>query len=265
MTDPLSWEDFLYLGLCVLMALPLLIVAVKALLRWLGLKEPGAAHNVHGLSMFWRHWLRMLPFGYIAATVWAGLDVMAVYLDWWDFNEKWVLGPKIFGMPFEELLFFAVVPIPLTFMLYLLLRRDLREMPKWQQTVLDMLLWVGVATGIGTGFFYADEGLDRAALEGFWLAAVTCMTAAAQTLRKARAFRNWLFAAAALYLVLDGILNALQVVHHHSAGHTTGQWFLGLWPVENLMYAASLFITVVFPAGTYYLKRIKPRPWASPQ
>jgi lycopene cyclase domain-containing protein len=63
-----------------------------------------------GVRVYRRPWL-------VARTL---LPVMAVFLAWdlsaharghWWFDERYVLGPRLLGLPLEEWLFFAVVPM----------------------------------------------------------------------------------------------------------------------------------------------------------
>jgi lycopene cyclase domain-containing protein len=37
-------------------------------------------------------------------------DIIATYFHHWSFNSDYILGKKIFGLPFEEILFFITVP-----------------------------------------------------------------------------------------------------------------------------------------------------------
>ncbi len=37
-------------------------------------------------------------------------DVLFTYLGFWSFNSRYVLGPHLLGLPFEEWLFFVVIP-----------------------------------------------------------------------------------------------------------------------------------------------------------
>jgi lycopene cyclase domain-containing protein len=43
------------------------------------------------------------------------IDIIAVKRDLWTFNSDYVLGFYLFGLPFEEVLFFLVVPFSCLF------------------------------------------------------------------------------------------------------------------------------------------------------
>ena len=44
----------------------------------------------------------------VAFLVW---DVVAAARGWWAFSDKLTLGPRLWGLPVEEVAFFVVVPV----------------------------------------------------------------------------------------------------------------------------------------------------------
>ena len=73
-------------------------------------------YKFHLFSMKWAGILA--GFGVISLPfiLW---DIIATRDGHWAFNEKFILGPKIFGLPIEELLFFFMVPVVMLVVWYL--------------------------------------------------------------------------------------------------------------------------------------------------
>ena len=85
-----AWQYLLVLGLCVAVTLPLEIIG--------------------GARVYRRHkalLAKLVP----VVLVFAGWDLIAVRRgDWW-FSARYILGPRVAGLPVEEWLFFLVVPV----------------------------------------------------------------------------------------------------------------------------------------------------------
>ncbi len=54
-----------------------------------------------------KHVLKGMAIALGVGTVW---DYVAISRGWWAYGEKFILGPKLFGIPLEDFLFFVVVP-----------------------------------------------------------------------------------------------------------------------------------------------------------
>lgn len=64
---------------------------------------------------FYRKWKYYLPATLITALFFLVWDYFKTLYGVWGFNEAYVLGPKVFGLPVEEYLFFFTVPYACTF------------------------------------------------------------------------------------------------------------------------------------------------------
>lgn len=84
-----SWQYLTVLGLCVAVTLPLEIVAGARVYR-----RPAALLAV------------LAP----VVAVFGGWDLLAVHQGEWWYNPRYLLGPRLLGLPAEEWLFFLVVP-----------------------------------------------------------------------------------------------------------------------------------------------------------
>jgi lycopene cyclase domain-containing protein len=54
-------------------------------------------------------------------------DVLYNYLGVWGFSDRYTLGFRVFGLPFEELLFFIVIPFCCTFLFFCAMRYKIFE------------------------------------------------------------------------------------------------------------------------------------------
>jgi lycopene beta-cyclase len=84
------WYYLLVLVACVLVTLPLELLSGARVYR-----RPG------------RTAAAVLP----AATVFLAWDLLAHDRGHWWFDDRYVLGPRLLGLPLEEWLFFLVVPV----------------------------------------------------------------------------------------------------------------------------------------------------------
>ncbi len=85
-----AWQYTLVLALCVAVTLPLEIIGGARVYR-----RPRALLAT------------LVP----VVLVFAGWDLIAVRRrDWW-FSARYILGPRVTGLPVEEWLFFLVVPV----------------------------------------------------------------------------------------------------------------------------------------------------------
>jgi lycopene cyclase domain-containing protein len=85
-----AWQYLLVLGACVAVTLPLEII---------------------GGARVYRRPKALLATLAPVLAVFAGWDLIAVRRgDWW-FTERYILGLRLVGLPVEEWLFFAVVPV----------------------------------------------------------------------------------------------------------------------------------------------------------
>jgi lycopene cyclase domain-containing protein len=73
-----------------------------------------------------RKWIALLCAVLVAVPFWIW-DIYATHRGHWDFNEKYILGPKIINLPFEEVLFFLAIPFSCQY-----LYRVICEYTTWQ-------------------------------------------------------------------------------------------------------------------------------------
>lgn len=76
-----------------------------------------------------RRWVAILVAILVAIPFWVW-DVYATDRGHWEFNPKYILGPKILNLPLEEVLFFLTVPFSCQY-----LYRVISEYTTWQNLI----------------------------------------------------------------------------------------------------------------------------------
>ncbi|MDQ6938010.1 MAG: lycopene cyclase domain-containing protein [Actinomycetota bacterium] len=59
----------------------------------------------------YRRWRRAAAAIVPVAAVFIAWDGLAVRAEWWSFDYRYLLGPRLGRLPLEELLFFLVIPV----------------------------------------------------------------------------------------------------------------------------------------------------------
>jgi lycopene cyclase domain-containing protein len=85
-----SWQYLLLLASCVAVTLPLEVV---------------------GGARVYRRPRALLATLAPVVAVFGGWDLIAVHRGQWWYNARYILGPRLAGLPVEEWLFFLVVPV----------------------------------------------------------------------------------------------------------------------------------------------------------
>ncbi len=73
-------------------------------------------YKLHLFSMKWQGLLAGFGVVSLPFIIW---DIIATDNGHWAFNEEFILGPKLFGLPIEEILFFFLVPVVMLIVWYL--------------------------------------------------------------------------------------------------------------------------------------------------
>ena len=65
---------------------------------------------VWGLHVYAR-WRLLLRVAAAVVPAWVALDAVAAHQGLWRYNPRYVLPPRVLGLPLEEVAFFVVVPL----------------------------------------------------------------------------------------------------------------------------------------------------------
>lgn len=130
-------------------------------------------NHYYKMRLFTQKWQGLLAgFGVVSLPfiIW---DVIATRDGHWAFNEEFILGPKILGLPIEEILFFFLVPIVMIIVWYLVRYRVVEryiDLNFLYRPVLVILLlssvmtvhrpYAFIVTGIATFFWFIAARTD---------------------------------------------------------------------------------------------------------
>ncbi len=64
---------------------------------------------------FYKKWKYILPGLLITSVLYLAWDSVFTFKNVWSFNDDYILGVKLFGLPLEEMLFFVTVPFACIF------------------------------------------------------------------------------------------------------------------------------------------------------
>lgn len=177
---------------------------------------------------WWRAWLPALIAISLVGAIFITWDIAAAQAGHWAFNDAFVLGWRIYGLPFEEYLFFAAIGLVTLAMWGLQSRGPLTEVSRW---------WLALPAAAAGGLlvFYSGKGYSMAA------AAAALITVGALLWQRAILTKRWLHWQAAmlvLFIVFNTCLTALPIVTY-GAGHFSGLR-LGTIPLEDFLYNFTL-------------------------
>lgn len=103
---------------------------------------------------FYREWKYLFPAILIMAVFFIGKDVLFAASNIWGFNDRYLIGIRMLGLPLEEWLFFIVVPYACVF-IYACLLAYLKSDPL--RNIHQPLLYVLSLILLLTGILYYDR------------------------------------------------------------------------------------------------------------
>lgn len=184
---------------------------------------------------FFRRWKALFPAIVLTALLFLIWDIWFTDIGVWGFNEEYLVGWSLFGLPLEEWLFFFVVPYACLFIYdclisYLPVPADVRWARIWTQGLAAVLLIVGI--------IYWDH----------WYTAITFIGGSFLLLLNLYAFptpylgRFWFGYAVSLipFLLVNGVLTALPIVWYNDAENLAIR--IGTIPLEDTMYLMWLLL-----------------------
>ena len=67
---------------------------------------------------FIKQWKSFWPAALISSLIFIGWDIYYTEIGVWGFNDRYLIGTKLFGLPLEEILFFICIPYSSVFTYY---------------------------------------------------------------------------------------------------------------------------------------------------
>ncbi len=200
---------------------------------------------------FYRNWPSLFPAILVNAAGFILWDVLFTEAGVWGFNDEYLTGVYIFGLPLEELLFFFTVPYACVFIYDVLnayIRRDLLQ--PYAKTIVFLLLPLLVAVAV--------FNLSRLYTSiTFLLLAVTLVVhyRVFNTKYLGRFFLAYLVHLVP-FLIVNGVLTYLPVVWYNN-DYNLGIRLISI-PVEDTMYSMlMLLITISVYEGLRERRAVK--------
>lgn len=182
---------------------------------------------------FYKQWKYYLPANFFTAVVFLVWDYFKTKYGVWGFNDAYILGPKVCGLPLEEILFFITVPYSCTF-IYASIGYGLRQYkPTFElnRSVIFISLFALLAS-----VFFMQKAYTFSVLLGVGLV----LPWVAFTLPPAKLHLFLLTYTISLLpmAVVNGLLTALPVVVYDNSQNLNIR--IGTIPVEDFIYCIIL-------------------------
>lgn len=188
---------------------------------------------------FWRKWVPFLGSFLTVGTAFIIWDVYATAEGHWSFNEEYLVGLRLFGLPVEEIMFFFTVPYACLFTFdaisYYMKDRKVPYSP-----------WPFLLTGAASfvlGAVYWPQGYTSIVLlqMGVLLAVVPLI---GKQVVSSRVYWIYILITTGLFVIFNMVLTAVPVVRYGSDHIWGGD---GLWngrffsiPLEDFFYNLSM-------------------------
>lgn len=104
--------------------------------------------SFHPKIQFYRHWRFFWPANLLVAVVFILWDALYTRIGVWGFNDRYILGPRFFGLPVEEILFFIFIPYASVFTYHCFKLFYPRVLFKSERTVSLVFVSVSALAGI---------------------------------------------------------------------------------------------------------------------
>lgn len=187
---------------------------------------------------FFRKWKHLFPAMLLPGAFFIAVDVWFTHIGVWGFNDTYILGPRLFGLPPEEWLFFLSVPYACVFIYECLnayVPRDWfarsAKAIAYGLMVLNVVLAIVFYDRMYTAFYFS-------ALAIF----LVVLLATGLPPWMGRFFMMYVVHLVPLWIV-NGVLTALPVVWYNDAEN------MGLrvpfMPAEDTMYSMLLLLMIV--------------------
>jgi lycopene cyclase domain-containing protein len=186
---------------------------------------------------FWRHWRALLLSFFMVSLTWIVLDAASHASGWWSYNREFIVGPRLIGLPLEELAFFFTVPFACMVVWHALESRYKGGLPA---AASHWLLGAITTACLVLAAVFVDR--QRTLID----AGITVLTAAAlwgTPLVRQKAWWYWNGVVILLFIVCNSILTAAPVVVYDESVMTG--WRIGTIPFEDFLYNFSLLNLVL--------------------
>ena len=184
---------------------------------------------------FYKSWKYIWPGMAITGLIFLGWDVLFTVKGVWSFNEKYITGVALFGLPIEEVFFFLTVPFACLF-----IYDCLNYYVKWEINdrislmVSNLLIVLSICMLIT---FY--DKLYTLITFSLLLVLTVLMQYVLKAVWLSRFYRAYLVVLIPFYII-NGILTALPVVVYNNAQNISQR--VGSIPFEDHFYCMALLL-----------------------
>jgi lycopene cyclase domain-containing protein len=182
---------------------------------------------------FWQRWRRLLLAWATVSVAWIGLDAFSVTQGWWSYNSSYILGPRVWGLPAEEIAFFFTVPFASMAAWHVL--HSAMPQQQYSGTRAPIGLLVIALALSGAAIWWADRPRT---LFDCLIAIATVVALAGSQLVRLRAFWHWNLLILVACGLFNTILTAAPVVWYSQAAMSGVR--IGTIPLEDFIYNFSL-------------------------
>ena len=192
---------------------------------------------------FYKRWKNISLAIVFSMFIYVSWDVLFTHFEVWEFNPKYNSGISIFKLPLEEHLFFITIPYASLFLFYAINFHfpNFRLGSKWTRALSAILALSSLFIAV-TNFSHIYTFINFLVL---FVTIVVVYKFSFELLRRYLAFFPVL---SIPFIIINGILTGTgidQEVFKYSDEAITGIRIL-TFPLEDLFYAFSLIITVIF-------------------
>lgn len=206
---------------------------------------------------FYKYWKWLLPGLLLTGSFFIAWDVLFTKQGVWSFNDKYILGARLLGLPFEEWFFFLAIPYSCVF-IYQCLQYYMPGLDNqgwaWKITrPLGLLLLI-----IGMVFARKAYTFTSFSICGFVLILLHAYRARLRYLKMERFYVSYLFSLIPFFIV-NGMLTSLPVVIYNDTENLGIRMYS--IPVEDTFYGLLLLlgnITIMEWARNRSLKKFRP-------
>ena len=184
---------------------------------------------------FYTRWKFLFPGMIFTAVFFLTWDYFKTRYGVWGFNDKYIIGPRFLGMPFEEFLFFFTVPYACVF-IYEAISHFFDE--KIKDGISRYFTWVLSAVSFAVSFFFFNKAYTFSVL----FIGGLIFPVAAWMLKGNGLNKFYITYAISILpmLVVNGFLTALPVVIYNNNENLNFR--IGTIPVEDFAYSAILLV-----------------------
>jgi lycopene cyclase domain-containing protein len=191
----------------------------------------------------------LIPAIMLVGGLYVAWDAFATFRGHWSFNPSYVLGTKLLGLPFEEILFFLTVPYSCIFAYEGIVYFLKEEESHIKNRILPAV--VGLGCLLSAFLFLCKEYTFLALLS----VGLTLLFIAKVNIELFWSKRYWVFIgfAVIVFLIFNFLLTSLPIVEY-SALAITGIRVLTI-PIEDFMFNFSM-LTLYLAAYLWFSKRL---------